>query len=480
MRDERRILLNTIMLSAGEGFGQLAHFVLIVGFSRKFGAEILGQYSVSMAIGAVAALFVSLGTQPLLVREISRKTESTADLLGVLIPVQMALAVPAWLLACTASTLLIGDTRALPVVAATCGYQVLLRLASLLLTPFQATEQMQVSVTGQLAHRLIAVSLGLSAIWLGAGAGMVALALVLGALALIAYASVRGAIYFGRPALRLAPREAFRLLRLASPFFGLAALGVVYARGSLIMLGALMTQSAVGLYAVVDRLMTAAALAPGTFNSAVYPALSRLAHTSAPDGNVLLVRCLRLVIVGTMPLTAALTLFAGDIIGLVFGTQFLAAASALQVLAWTLPLRGLHWLLGSQLAALDQQSAVARARSFVLCVFLVLTPALILAAGLTGAAWAVVICDGVQLFLFWRLLVLTDSAPALTKSLLAPVLAATATLVTSALLLHLSLPLRALGFCLVMSGSLWTFGAIQRQDLVFLFQIVTSGERSPT
>ena len=479
MSNERRILFNTAMLGAGEGLGQLTNFVLVISFARAFGADIFGQYSVSMAVGAVAALFVGLGTQPLLIREISRNPASSGVLLGVLIPAQVVLAVVAWLVACEVSALLIGDTRALAVVMATCGYQILLRLATLLLTPFQATEQMQASVIGQLGHRLLTLAFGLTAIWLGASAGTVALALVFGALALIAFAWVQGAHLFGRPALRFAPREALGLFRLAAPFFGLAALGVVYARGGLIMLSALTTQSAVGLYAVVDRFMFAAALAPGAFNSAVYPALSRLARTSAVDAMVLFVRCLRLVTVGTVPLATMLTIFAGDIIGLIFGPQFLAATLALQVLAWTLPLRGVQWLLGSQLAALDKQSALARARTVGLCAFLTLTPLLILGMGFVGAAWAVLICDGLQLGLYWRLLKSAKSAPALTMPFLAPALAAMTTLGVSAMLLHLSLPLRLLGVCLAMGISVWATGAIRRQDLVFVRNLVNSREGLP-
>ena len=479
MRDERRILFNTVVLGAGEGFGQLTNLVLVVSFARAFGADVLGQYSVSMAVGAVAALFVSLGTQPLLIREISRNPASSGVLLGVLLPAQVVLAVLAWLVACKVSALLIGDSRVLAVVMATCGYQVLLRLATLLLTPFQATEQMQASVIGQLVHRLLTLAFGLTAIWLGASAGTVALALVLGALALIAFAWVQGARLFGRPALRFAPRKALSLFRLAAPFFGLAALGVVYARGGLIMLSALTTQGAVGLYAVVDRFMVAASLAPGAFNSAVYPALSRLARTSAADAMVLVVRCLRLVTIGTVPLATMLTVFAGDIIGLIFGPQFLAATLALQILAWTLPLRGVQWLLGSQLAAMDKQSALARARTVSLCAFLTLTPLLILGAGFVGAAWAVLICDGLQLGLYWRLLQSADSAPAFSRRLFAPVLAALATLGASTMLLQLSLPLRVLGACLVMAFGLAATGAIRRHDLVLLRDLANARQRAP-
>jgi O-antigen/teichoic acid export membrane protein len=148
MHNERHILANTAILGAGETVGQLANFILVVSFARSFGSGTLGHYSVSMAVGAIAALFVSMGTHGLLIREISRNPASGRDFLGVLMPAQMVLASVAWLTACGVSVLLIGDTHAAAVVMATCGYQILCCLAALLLTPFQATERMLVSATG--------------------------------------------------------------------------------------------------------------------------------------------------------------------------------------------------------------------------------------------------------------------------------------------------------------------------------------------
>lgn len=478
MHNERRILANTAILGAGETAGQLANFILVVSFARSFGSGALGHYSVSMAVGAIAALFVSMGTHGLLIREISRNPASGRDFLGVLMPAQLVLAAVAWLTACGVSVLLIGDTHAAAVIMATCGYQILCCLAALLLTPFQATEQMLVSVTGSGGHRLLTLTLGLGAIWLGAGAGTVTLALVIGALAFIAFAWIQGSRRFGRPALRFAPKEALKLFRVASPFFGLAALGVLYARGGMIILSALATPHAVGLYAVADRFMVAGGLAPIMFNTAVYPALSRVAHTSLADAKALAARCLRLMLVGTIPLATMLTIFSIDLVRLVFGPQYKDSSHVLQVLAWTLPIRGAQWLLGSQLAAMDQQAALARARLAGLCTFAVLTPLLILGLGFVGVAWAVLSCDGLQLALYWTLLRRADSAPSCTIALLAPALASAVTLLANAALSDLTLPLRLLSVSLVMAVGLWVSGAIRLHDLGFLRNVM-SGKGSP-
>jgi O-antigen/teichoic acid export membrane protein len=149
------------------------------------------------------------------------------------------------------------------------------------------------------------------------------------------------------------------------------------------------------------------------------------------------------------------------------------------VLAWTLPIRGAESLLGSQLAAMNQQAALARARLAGLCFFLVLSPLLILSRGYVGAAWAVLVCDTAQLILYWWLLKKARAAPALAGSFLAPAAAAAATLVTSGLLTDVKLTMRLMAVVLVMAAGMWGFGAIRLHDLRFLRALLSGKETAP-
>jgi PST family polysaccharide transporter len=478
VRNERRILLNTTVLSAFEGLGQLANLVLIASFARAFGAGVMGCYSVGMSVGAIAAVFVSLGIQGLLVRDISRNPACARDRIGVLLPVQLLLVPIAWAIACLVSVALIGETAAVVVVMAACGYQVLLPLAALLLAPLQAKELMLVSASCGLLHRLLALLLGAAAIWLGAGAATVALAFVAGALSLIVMAWIQTSRRFGRPNWRFSPAEALGLYRLAAPFFGLAALAVIYARGAAIMLSALTTTQAVGLYAIADRLMVAVGLGSNMLNTAVYPALARVAHASSPEARALAARCVRLLLAFAIPGAALVAIFSVDIVRWFFGASYLSAAHALQVLAWTLPIRGAQSLLGSLLAAMNQQAALARARFIGLCIFLALSPALILAQGYVGAAWAVLSCDTVQLALYWLLLRKVGSAPAVAASFLAPSAAAAVTVVASALFAELAAGMRLLAAALIMAAGMWVFGAVKLHDVRFLRTLMSGVDGS--
>jgi O-antigen/teichoic acid export membrane protein len=481
MHNERRILRNATVLSAAEGAGQLANLVLVASFARAYGTSVMGYYSVGMSVGAIAGLFASLGIEGLLIRDLSRGPASARDLLGVLLPAQLLLAPLAWGVACVASLALVGRGAATAVVVAACGYQVLLTLASLLFAPLQAKELMHVSASCNLAHRALTLALGLIAIWLGARAGTVALAFIVGALSLIAMAWTQTSRRLGRPRLRFSPAEALRLYRRAMPFFGLTAVSVMYARGTTIVLSALTAAQAVGLYAVADRLMIPLSLGPSMFNAAAYPALARLAHSSPQGAQALLTRCLRLLLVAAIPLATLAAIFASDIVRLCFGASYLVAGQALRVLVWALPVRGAQSLLGSQLAALDQQIGLARARFIGLCMLLVLLPALILGLGFIGAAWAVLCCDTAQLLLYWRRLRIARAAPTVGAAIWAPAAAAAATAAVSAMLADLDLAVRLVAAIVAMTAGMWGFGAVKRHDLRFL-RVLMSGkeEAAPT
>jgi O-antigen/teichoic acid export membrane protein len=410
-KTERRILLNASALSVAEGLGQLANFVFVISFARTFGATQMAYYSVAMASGAIAALFMTLGTPGLLVREFSRDRTRVAEWLGVLLPVQGLLALLAWLVATAVTVLLVGDNRAIMVALAVCAYQILLRLAAVLNTPLVANERMVRTSVANVAYRVFTLVLGLVAIHYGAGAGLVAWTFVVGAVIYLAVAWWQNFKLFGQPTFRWAPREASDLFRLSAPFFGIAAFAAIYARGAVIMLSALATPHAVGLYAAADRLMVAVALAPMMLGSAVYPALTRVAARSRVEVRALCGRSVLLMVITTLPLAVVFTIFAHRLITVLFGPLYLEAAPALQILTWTLPIVGVQSLLGSQLVAVNQQHVLARARLSGLTLFVLLSPILIWKFGFRGAAWAVLVSDTALLFQYLMILLKVKAAP---------------------------------------------------------------------
>lgn len=404
MQTERRILRNTVLLSGGQALGQLANLVFVASFARTYGADSLGAYSFGMAIGALAALFVGLGTQGYLVRELSRSPERTAERIGLLAPVHLLSAIVVWLVGSALGILLFSPSAAVGVILGACAYQVIWRASGLLYVPFRAVERMHLPAAAEVGHRLIVLGAGLVAIRLGASAAVTLLVLPVSALCYAGFGWWRTSSDFGSPRWRFAPAETLQVFRAASPFFGVIVLSVLYARGAIVMLGALGNETAVGLYAAADRVLIAAMLLPNMFNASVFPALTRLQHSDPPKAMRLAIRSLILLAAAGVPLAFGLSFFATDILRLVFGPDYQGAVTALQLLAWTVPAHGAQVVLGSLLVAMDRQTEMARARLLGVIVFVALGVVMIRFAGITGLAGTVLICEVFQLLVYVLLL----------------------------------------------------------------------------
>ena len=96
MEVERKIFGNTILLAAGQLIAQVANFGFVILFARSFGASALGLYSLAMAVGALAGIFVSFGTIALARKEISLDPLADRDLIGRILPLQVLAGVAVW------------------------------------------------------------------------------------------------------------------------------------------------------------------------------------------------------------------------------------------------------------------------------------------------------------------------------------------------------------------------------------------------
>jgi PST family polysaccharide transporter len=466
--DTRRILRNTTVLTVAQALAQLANFILIVGFARTYGATALGHYSVAMAVAAVAGLFVNGGTNGLALREISRDPRVGREWVGVLLPIELCLAVGAWLVAAVASLFLIEDTGATAIVLTVCGYQVLLRPTSLLQTQLQAGERMSASASADLVHRAVSLTAGLTAMALRAPPAAVGLALVAGAASSLVVAWVAVGHYLGRPRLRFAPGAAWALFRRSSPFFGFAAMAVIHARAATLLVGLLTTTRSVAAYATADRLMVATWIGPNMFNAALQPVVTRIAGSCWSDAEGLAARGARLLSLCTIPLAALVMIFASDVVFLVFGRGYEEAVPVLRVLAWTLPLGSLRTLLAAEIVALDRQGTLARARALELVTFLLACALLILGFGPFGAAWAVLLGEALHLALCHAILKRERVAPPLVRSSWAPAVAALATVGVGSLLTEVDVATRVTVVLAFLGLAMWSTGAIRRGDLRYV------------
>lgn len=187
------------------------------------------------------------------------------------------------------------------------------------------------------------------------------------------------------------------LARLALPIGLTTMVGVVYYRIDTLFLTFVSTPEQLGFYGIAYRIVSIIALAgPLLISSAMFP-LSEAAKAGAVRMRKALVVPVTSLLWVTIPSVAFVLVFRVDVVSLVGGREFAAAATCLAILAGGIAIKALNSLLGAVLTVFHRQRFVLVVSLVSLginvAVLVVLTPRM----GATGAAWALVSAEACSL-----------------------------------------------------------------------------------
>jgi O-antigen/teichoic acid export membrane protein len=196
------------------------------------------------------------------------------------------------------------------------------------------------------------------------------------------------------------------LLREAAPLALSGAFIAVYFRMDSVLLNACQGATAVGLYGSVYRFFEAFVLLSAAYRSVLFPVMARVADGPAGSLGPLCRKSLRLHLMFTVGIAVFFTFQAKQIVTLVLGPQYVAAAPALAVLMWALPGAFMADTLLHLLAAQRLQGLSARAVAITAVFNVGLNLAVIPFFSLYGAATVTVLSEllsfGLMYFYFSR------------------------------------------------------------------------------
>lgn len=375
----------------------LIGFFVMVWVIRYLGPHNFGELSYAQSMVGLFAAIGSLGLDDIVIRSLVRGDAKDGDLLAT-----------AALLKTAGGILVAGLAIGLALVleqTATIVYLVLiLSVTSIfagLSVPdlwFQAKIQSKYSVTVRLSVLLLATVGQVTLILLGAS--------VLGFAALAPMLSIIGGIAFwiilhrvGPTTLELRPQLelARKLLQSSWPLI-IAGLSIaIYMKIDQVMLGDMVSTREVGIYATATRLSEMWYFFPLVIASSVFPTIVASRESSSKKEYARRMQIAYDIMVGiSLFIAVPLTLFATPVVRLVFGGEYVEAASILKVHIWALVFVSLGVCRGKWLLAENfiRFSMVATLLGAVVNVGLNLM--LIPPFGGIGAAWATLLAYAVS------------------------------------------------------------------------------------
>jgi len=399
MQTERKIFKNTLLLSAGKGFGDLCSFIFLAYFGRIFGTTYLGKYSFAMALAALLTIGASFGFNTLLVREVSKDEEKSQKFIGNLIIVRGIVAFLIWLLiglGCYLSNLP-SDTKYILVLIS--GYHIFYRLAGLCFACFKAHDKMHYSAILEFFHKFLILVCGLGCIILFKNP---ILALGSYPLSIVAVFLIAMVVYwkkFGTPVFSLDFPFIKQSIKTGFPFFFIVIVGQIYDRAGIILLTYMKGESFSGIYSASDRILVTLNAGILIFGGVLFPYMSKLSAKSKKDLLKLTERSIRFIGVVLFALAMLIFILSDEIILLTFGGKFTESIKVLQILVWSLLFMGLNQIISIFLIVKYKEKKLLQIRTVAYLCYCVISIILILKWSFVGLAWAKILVEVALFFI---------------------------------------------------------------------------------
>jgi O-antigen/teichoic acid export membrane protein len=353
--------MTIIVLSEMVGFG--LHFVVTVLVARYLGTEGFGKYSFVLAFVWVFQLIADLGLSKIMVREISVKKGILEYQLGVTKSLIWILSLVVFGLIVLTVNIINCETilknaiyiMGLAVIATVhaVGYS----------SVFRAMEEMEYTGIGFVMHKVLLLISTVIVIYYRGGLIEITLVNLICNLMLWAgyYVAIR--IKYCRPRL-IINVQAWRYFVLESLPIGIASiLRKISLQVDVLILAAIASTSAVGLFSAPYKIIQATSLLPDTLTIALFPHFSRLAQCSYRELFHVYEKNLKFMCLLSVPIVVILSTLSQGIILLVYGERFANAHLALQILSVSL----IFLFQTSQFVYLF--SALGKQRLFTVCSF---------------------------------------------------------------------------------------------------------------
>ncbi|MBA3301354.1 MAG: flippase [Thermoleophilaceae bacterium] len=340
------LVKNSTWMIAARGYAVVVGGALSIYAVRTLSVEDYGLYGTAIALLGILLVFSDVGIASLALRELTNRPGESGGLLGVALAAEIATSVLAVVLMFPLA-LALGYPGA---VIGLLAVGVILLLAQGLQAPLESALNARRVLTYVallvVVQASVTTAVGFAALGLGAGPAGYLLGIAMGHVAAVALG-----YYYVRTRIRVRPdfsgsrARIGPFLRTAVPIALTGAITVIYARLDVLMLSKLDSTEAVAIYHVPLALTEYALVVPGILATAFFPVLAESLRENARAARGQFVLVLRIFVLIAIPLAIFLGVAGGDLLSLIFGERYRASGTVLAIIAASVPLGFLNYLL---------------------------------------------------------------------------------------------------------------------------------------
>lgn len=365
------------VISSGIGF------LGIVFFAREIGASQLGIFFLFQALLGMFSIPVDFGIRGAVSKRISEgknngEVFSTAIILKALllsIFISLIIASRDWINSYIGAELAIFLAVVL----------FIQEFAFLIMEVLKGELRVGETALPEVAQKVVFVGIGSFLLILGFEVVGLVYGLLVGFIAMLVIASLRLSVPLHQPSI-----ETARSLYSFSKYSFVSSVGgYLYNWMDVAMIGLFLSQSDVGVYEVSWRITAVVMLLSQAVATTIFPQVSRWDAEGARDRiEQIIPQALAPILVFVIPSFVGTVVLSREILGIVFGVEYLAGSLVLVILMAEKVVQSVHVILGRSLQGIDRADLAARAGIVAVFFNLVLNVGLIIEYGIVGAAVA--------------------------------------------------------------------------------------------
>jgi O-antigen/teichoic acid export membrane protein len=394
MSTVQRVVKNTSVIMSGDLVFRIISLFVTMYLARYLGTADFGKYCFVYAYISFFSTISDLGLRTILVRDMSRDQSNASKLIGNAYIMKLILTVVSIVLSMVLITLLSYPTDITFYVYIASITLLFMSFSEFYVVIFQTYLKMEYYAIPKLSFKVLSASL---IFWIIFSHGTLKQVII----ALLFSEMVRTSLSYIFSRKFVKPRFSIDfglwkyVFKEALPLALFGGIYIIYYRVDVVMLSMMQGDVAVGIYSAAYKLSEPLALIPGALTISLFPIMSATFKRSKER----LINTYRLgvryLLITTLPLAIGTTLLSNKIIILIYGVDFGASTTVLQILIWALVFDSWIFILLDLLISMGKQKQNTVSIAICAVVNVVLNFILIPTLSYNGASIATVVTKAV-------------------------------------------------------------------------------------
>lgn len=387
----QRFRFNLQFKVLGEFFARISAFLLYAAAARLLGTDQFGFFSLSFSIAIFTIVFLEMGTNSIITRNLARKDISVVELISTTTTFKFLLIIPIVLVLNIVLRIfhfekeLINLTNVMVFVALGIGFGE--HISAIL----SGLEKMNVEANLKLFWRLGSLVLAVLLFQAYQNIYFFVIGMALGQWAGVIISFIWIHFKVQRFTFSIKIELLKKMLRVSFPLFAAWLFVVIYDRQSVLFMSFFsFSNIEIGLFSASIKLLDAIRPIPVLFMSALFPILSEAALRDRFLFQKISTNVFKHAVVVLVPVTWLLMLFSAEIIQIIFGANYVLSAPVFEIAIWAFVGIFLNHVLLQLMISTDGQMKFLQGAVVVAISNALLCYWLIPLYGIQGGAWALV------------------------------------------------------------------------------------------